>query len=251
MMEAEKKFTLIELLVVIAMLAFLITLLLPALNKARDEAKATVCGQRQKNLSIAILSYVGRNNGHFPPVGHWSVKTGPYRWFSWDDRISIYLGRKLTSFQKKRYGIQKHQESPGAEYLFRCPSDDVESAYDFLYRRTYSMIQGVDLKSGAGTDIGGVTWGKGSRQLMTLSDPGGTAVLSEAPRKDNFIGRPNGYASLKVPSGQITTVNGLHGPSTYNYLFADGHVKLYSIYKTMGKGHMSRPLGMWSYREGD
>lgn len=59
-------FTLVELLVVIGIIAVLISVLLPALNKARAQANFTKCMSNQRQLLIGLQMYVGDNKGTFP-----------------------------------------------------------------------------------------------------------------------------------------------------------------------------------------
>lgn len=59
----HQKFTLIELLVVIAVIAILAGMLLPALNKARERARAISCLSRQKQCTTGILLYMDDFNG--------------------------------------------------------------------------------------------------------------------------------------------------------------------------------------------
>ena len=61
----KTSFTLIELLVVIAIIATLAAMLLPALAKAKDNARTAQCQSNQRQILIASLSYANDSRGLF------------------------------------------------------------------------------------------------------------------------------------------------------------------------------------------
>ncbi len=65
-MRRRNGFTLIELLIVIAIIAILLTILVPALNQARHQAKAAVCISTLKQWAYAYQLYAGDNKGKLP-----------------------------------------------------------------------------------------------------------------------------------------------------------------------------------------
>ncbi len=65
-MRKQRAFTLIELLVVIAIIAVLISILMPALGKAREQANFAICKTRIKNYGIMAFMYIHDNGEVFP-----------------------------------------------------------------------------------------------------------------------------------------------------------------------------------------
>jgi len=66
-MRKWKGFTLVELLVVISVIALLMAILLPALQKAKYQAKRVFCMNNVRQQSVIFFTYAHDNDGKFPP----------------------------------------------------------------------------------------------------------------------------------------------------------------------------------------
>jgi prepilin-type N-terminal cleavage/methylation domain-containing protein/prepilin-type processing-associated H-X9-DG protein len=100
-MRKRLAFTLVELLVVIGIIALLISILLPALSRARGAANSIDCQARLRQIGMGMQVYASQNNGVFPwgaldhDAGYLSAFPNPYvneRWWKWHYTISQMLG---------------------------------------------------------------------------------------------------------------------------------------------------------------
>jgi prepilin-type processing-associated H-X9-DG protein/prepilin-type N-terminal cleavage/methylation domain-containing protein len=90
-------FTLVELLVVIGIIALLISVLLPALQKAREQANLIQCQSNLRQIGQAIEIYVTENRGLTPPCWVDAPNSNDGYWTSFANTLSLLTQKSATS----------------------------------------------------------------------------------------------------------------------------------------------------------
>jgi prepilin-type N-terminal cleavage/methylation domain-containing protein/prepilin-type processing-associated H-X9-DG protein len=110
-------FTLVELLVVIGIIALLIAILLPSLNKAREQAKRVACGSQVRQFCQALIMFANENKGRLMDVGNTDGRlTNEVEPPNPSSRLELQVMHQgARDLLTKRYGMTRE--------IFYCPSN--------------------------------------------------------------------------------------------------------------------------------
>ncbi|MBW7906750.1 MAG: type II secretion system GspH family protein [Phycisphaerae bacterium] len=123
-----RAFTLIELLVVVAIVALLTALLFPAMNRAREQSRLSVCGSNLRQLGVAVTAYAAANRDAIPRGPATPIPYFPQQ--GWDEWASNQLRIGALGEHQGWGGLGEREL--GEPRAFFCPADDTNDPVEEL-----------------------------------------------------------------------------------------------------------------------
>jgi len=239
----RRAFTLVELLVVIGIIALLISILLPTLNRARESANAVKCGANLQQFGQAINIYAAENKGRFLPAYFTPVR-GVYTALNAAD-FPTFLVYLPGIYLRENYGITQCPSDTFANYVAGGNKPTLKRLFSGTPDVRYSYAMNDVLPRGktpiyTSAECGGATATpavivsrfnprnlrglKDSAQTIYLLETGAAALLHPIINIQNVAPLGQAHKGFRYDHGGRDTTGTRPTGTRMNILFADGHV---------------------------
>jgi prepilin-type processing-associated H-X9-DG protein/prepilin-type N-terminal cleavage/methylation domain-containing protein len=211
----RRAFTLMELLVVISVIALLLAILMPVLNKSRQGARAVACSARMRQIGLASVMYVQDHDGQFARSSHSASACGCLRW---GPAFMPYLG--FGGYQ----GSTTAAWNAAFRKFYRCPSDRRQNLTWSYGKNVWFELESAETGEALGT-------GKGPtyHAVTQVRRPGATVEFGEllSLGAEDHIMAHFWLMDTTIEAGMMATLEidtARHGGRA-NYVYVDGHVQ--------------------------
>ncbi len=215
-MRHRRAFTLIELLVVIAIIAILAGMLLPALGKAKENAKRIACLNNLRQWSTGMVLYALDNQDQLPDEkfrdgNSWEGALGIESRAAWPNVIPPTIGMQSATFYAAEFLKTGANSFYTKQSMFHCPS--AKFPQEKFEEPLFSLAVNSKLvRNGRIVKLNSV---QRPTQTVLMLEAGIPDEPKAHPEQSRYNGQPNIYA---------TRFAARHNTSG-NLAFSDGHVE--------------------------
>lgn len=204
--ESARGFTLIELLVVVSIIAILMAILMPALNRARASAQAVYCLSNLKQWGITTRMYIADSNGYFWP--HQNISPiAPTDTIPWNHYDNYARSMYLSELGRSKWFL--------GQAINGCPSKVQEIEHSSYTYRHWSYGLNYNLSNPSMNTTVCIPAKELDIRLRPSDVPWMSDVVAIPSAKIYYIGYYDSQAAARV--GYV------HSGGTANVLYADGH----------------------------
>jgi prepilin-type N-terminal cleavage/methylation domain-containing protein len=237
-MVRKSAFTLVELLVVIGIIAVLISMLLPALGRAREQATQVQCASQLRQVGNAFMAYASNNRGFYPGWSGWQIygDYGTVNDGKGDDEAGAGWTEMLIPYMGAESSLATNSTSTTPPIvmpkIYHCPSFQQDQTFNYFNSACWLHYEQVKINPG-----------KTNLQVSDIKYSSEFVLSGDCTQPSLY---PGGYLPYAVSKTQqdcdhddstqpgILFFGELYGQNMHragnNVLFADDHVVAFKAF---------------------